>query len=184
MAECSSDLSVFLSKSNTSRPRKSLVWDYFEYDEELNKSRQVLKSPTSSDSDLLGDLLGGVCGHEITGKFPKQHLKKAHPGPYEEIIKKEAQEIEAKAKQEVVKQKASLKVSQQLTLAQSVQSRVKYDRTNDRFKSITQKLAIFINVPNSSVEDLEFCDFLHTADSRYAPTSRTVISKEIEKIFY
>ena len=38
----------------TSRPRKSLVWEYFEYDEQLKKSLcQVLKSPTSSDSDRL-----------------------------------------------------------------------------------------------------------------------------------
>ena len=47
-----------------------------------------------------------------------------------------------------------------------------------------RKLAIFIgtsNVPNSLVENLEFCD-LNTADPRYTPPSRTVISKEVEKI--
>lgn len=149
-----------VSKSNTSQPRKSLVWNYFEYDEELNKSLcQVLKSPTSSDCDLLSDPLGSVCGHEIPGKFPtnlKQHLKKAHPGPYTELIKNEAQEKEAKIKQSVVKQKSSLKVSQQLTLSQTLQSRIKYDRSNDRYKSLTRKLAIFIgtsNIPNSLVEN-------------------------------
>ena len=84
-----------------------------------------------------------------------------------------------------VNPKKSLKVSQQLTLAQSLQSRMKYHRANDRYKSITWKLAIFIgtsNVPNSLVENLEFCDLLNTADPRYTPPSRTVISKEIEKI--
>ena len=64
-------------------------------------------------------------------------------------------------------------------------SRMKYDRANDRYKSVTWNLAIFIstsNVPNSLVENLEFCDLLNTADPRYTPPSKTVISKEIEKI--
>ena len=62
---------------------------------------------------------------------------------------------------------------------------MKYDRANDRYKSITWKLAIFVgtsNVPNSLVENLEFCDLLNNADPRYTPPSRTVISKEIEKV--
>ena len=172
----------------TSRPRKSVVWEYFEYDDQLKKSLcQVLKSPTSSDSDRLSNPL--ICGHEIGGKYLtnlKQHLKKAHPGPYADLLKREALEKEERCKQEALKEKASLKVSKQLTLSQSLQSKVKYDKTSDRYTSITRKLASFIgtsNVPNSLVENLEFCDLLNTTDPRYTPPSRTVVRKEIEKIY-
>ena len=120
--ELSVSPSAVSSASNlnvSSRPRKSLVWEYFKYDDQLKKSLcQVLKSPTSSDSGRLSNPL--VCGHEITGKYPtnlKQHLKKSHPGLYADLQKKEVQEKEQKSKQEAIKQKASLKLSKQLTLA-------------------------------------------------------------------
>ena len=87
-----------------------MVWDYFDYDDERDKSLcQALKSPTS-DSDLSDP--SALCGHEVPGKFPtnlKQHLKKAHPGPYAEMIKKETQEEEEKAKQMTANKKKIIK---------------------------------------------------------------------------
>ena len=90
------------------------------------------------------------------------HLKESapmHAGPYAELLEIEAQEKEA---QVAAKQKTSLKFSQQLTLAQSLQSRAKYDRMGDRYRLIMRKLAILngtSNVPNSFVEILELSTF-------------------------
>ena len=46
----------------------------------------------------------------------RQHLKKAHPDVYSEVSKKDHAEEEKKTKKEAERQKASLKVSQQLSL--------------------------------------------------------------------
>lgn len=92
-------------------PRKSLVKEYFEHDDQLKKSQcQVLKSPTSSDSDRLSNPL--VCGHKIAGKYPinlKQHLKQSCL--YADLLKIEALEKEERCKLEALKEKVSLKVS-------------------------------------------------------------------------
>ena len=169
--------------ATTGRPKKSPVWEYFDYDELQGKSVcQVLKvRPTSSDSDT-----SEICGRKIEGKWPtnlRQHLKKAHPDVYSEVSKKDHAEEEKKTKKEAERQKASLKVSQQLTLAQSLQSGCAYDKSNHKYKAITQKLAIFVgttSVPNSIVA---FKDLLHTADPRYKVPSRTVVSKELESVY-
>ena len=73
---------------STGRPRKSVVWEYFEYDLVREKSIcQVLKSPTLEDGDT-----SDICGQAISGKFPtnlKQHLKKVHPEQHSELMEKE-----------------------------------------------------------------------------------------------
>lgn len=64
----------------------------------------------------------------------------------------------------------SIKVSHQLTLAESIKPKNAYAKESDRYKLITKKLAIFIGSTNtaySMLENLEFKDFLHTMDSRY-----------------
>ena len=155
------------------RPKRSAVWDYFEYDASTNESVcQILShprelSPTSSDSM--------ICGCSIAGKFPtnlRNHLKKYHPAHFAEVLAKE-------------ENGKSLKVSQQLTLAESLKSKTLYKKDSDKYRGISRKLAIFIassNVSNSVVENLEFRDLLHTMDSRYQMPSRSAISKEIDKV--
>ena len=79
----------------------------------------------------------------------------------------------------------SLKVSQQLTLAESLKTKSLYSKDSDRYRKISKKLAIFIgstNVSNSVVENLEFKDLLHTLDSRYQVPSRPAIAKELDKV--
>lgn len=132
--------------ATTGRPRKSQVWNYFEYDEVEKKSIcQVLKasSVVSDSSD--------ICGSKTTGKFPtnlKQHLKKFHPEVYSELLKKEEEENVKKAKKEEARRKSSLKASQQMTLVQSFKHGAKYDKGDPRSKVITRKLAIFIGTSN------------------------------------
>lgn len=127
-----------------------------------------------------------ICGREIQGKFPtnlKQHLKKCHNEVYLELLKKEEELKVKKEKKAEALKRSSLKVSQQMTLVQSLKSKSVYSKDNPQFKLITRKLAIFIgtsNVANSIVENMEFCDLLHAADSRYTVPSRTVIARELE----
>ena len=147
------------------RPKRSPVWHYFEYDELQGKRLcQILKTgPTSPDSDV-----SKICGHKVEWKFPTnlwQHLKKAHPDVFSEIVKKDSEEQEKKTKRDADGQKASLNVSKQMTLVESIQTGPAYDKTNLRYKAITRKLAIFVgttNVPNSIIENLAFKYLLHT----------------------
>ncbi len=97
-----------------------------------------------------------ICGREIQGKFPtnlKQHIKKCHNEVYLELLKKEELKVKKEKKAEALK-RSSLKVSQQMTLVQSLKSKSVYSKDNPQFKLITRKLAIFIgtsNVANSIV---------------------------------
>ena len=63
---------------SSGHPRKSLVWEYFDYDPILQKSVcQVLSQATGTDSDT-----NNVCGSSFAGKFPtnlKKSLKKEPP---------------------------------------------------------------------------------------------------------
>lgn len=80
------------SATVTGRPRKSVVWDYFEFDEDSNKSvcQIILPGPlTATDTVAHDSSHDNICGHSIAGKFPtnlKQHLKKAHPRQYSELL--------------------------------------------------------------------------------------------------
>ena len=81
----------------------------------------------------------------------------------------------------------SLRVSHQLTLADTLRSKAVYNKESDRHRVICKKLAIFTgstNVLNSIhvVENLEFKDLLHTTDSHFVVPGRSMIGKEIDKV--
>jgi len=79
----------------------------------------------------------------------------------------------------------SLKVSRQLTLAESLKSGTYYTQGSLQYQAISRKLAINIgctNVPSSIVENIEFCDFVHTLDWRYSLPGRACIGKELQKV--
>ena len=165
------------------RSRKSLVWEYFEYDPVTKKSVCQVLSAASVDSSA-----SDICGHSVSGKFPtnlRQHLKKAHPSEFSELPLKEEKGKQEKEKQQSAQWAASMRVSHQLTLAESLKSKSTYNKESDHYRQISRKLAIFIgstNVATSIVENLEFKDFLHTMDSRYTVPGRVAIGKEIDKV--
>ena len=172
--------SVQGQSSSAGRLRRSLVWQYFDYDPIQEKSVcQVLSQSSGNDSD------NDVCGAAIAGKFPtnlKIHLKKKHPIQHAELLSSEEEE---KEKKECVRRAKSLKVSHQLTLADSLQCKSVYSKESVRYREICKKLAIFIgstNVPNSIVENLEFKDLLFTMDSRFVVPGRSVVGKELDKV--
>ena len=143
--------------------RESIVWKHFDYDTEKNRSVCNIKE-TSSDC---------VCGKEIPGKFPtnlRSHLQKQHSEEYAALRKIEESAKKAKMKQEAEKQQASLKVSHQMTLAESLRCGTYYDKSSAQYCDICRKLAIFVgtmNVPCSIVQNLEFQDLLSTLDHRF-----------------
>lgn len=166
------------------RHRTSLVWEYFEYDPLTNTSVCQILSAPSLDSSSNAD----VCGHSVPGKFPtnlRQHLKKAHKSEFSDLTRREEKDKREKESQKAVQRATSMKVSQQLTLAESIRPKNAYGKESDRYKLITKKLAIFIGSTNTAynmVENLEFKDFVHTMDRRYTVPGRAAIRNEIEKV--
>ena len=97
----------------------------------------------------------------------------------------EEKEKKEKEKKETIQKAKSLKVSHQLTLADTLQSKAAYSKESQRYCEICKKLAIFVgstNVPNSIVENLEFKDLLHTMDNRFVVPGRSVVGKELDKV--
>lgn len=112
----------------SSHPRKSLVWEYFKYHKSTNQSVCQILSTQSTDTSA-----SDICGHAISGKFPtncKQHMKKAHPSEFSELCCKEDEEKE-RERQKSAARATSLKVSQQLTLAESLKPKDAYSKESD-----------------------------------------------------
>ena len=100
----------------------------------------------------------------VKGKFPtKQHLKKHIQGltlicwcrKWRKTIKK----------RRMPNKKGSLKISQQLALVQSLQSKVPYTKGSDSFNLITRKVVVF-------VANITSTHFL--TDNRTIDCSRTI----------
>ena len=136
------------------KKKNSPVWHHFDFDANSNKSVCTLKKAG-----------GEVCGKEIKGKFPtnlRNHLCTVHPVEHAALLKKEEAE---KTAREAERRAALLKVSRQLSLAESLKSGTSYTQGSPQYQAISRKLAIFIgctNVPSSIVENIEFRDFVHT----------------------
>lgn len=158
--------------SRKSIVKRSLVWEYFEYEEDANKSVCRIED----------------CEKSVPGKNPtnlKQHLRALHKSVFQKLCEREEA---AKVKREEVatkKQGSSLKHHYQASLKETLAKRTVYSKDSPRYKQVTKKLAVFVgasNVPNSLVESLEFKDLIATLDPRYPVPGRGVISEEIEKI--
>ena len=174
-----------------SRPKTSLVWDYFDFDPFLGKSGKSICQVLSSDSPMAtgeSDTASDICGASFEGKYPtnlRQHLKKSHPTQFAELVAKEEKQKKEKERRETARRGKSLKVSQQLTLAETLKSKSAYRKDSDRYQLISKKLAIFIgssNVSNSIVDNLEFRDLLFALDGRYTMPGRAAMMKEIDKV--
>jgi len=101
------------------------------------------------------------------------------------LLKKEEAEKTAKFEGEAERRAASLKVSCQLSLAESLKSGTSYTQGSPQYQAISRKLAIFTgctSVPSSIVENIEFRDFVHTLDRHYSDPGRACIGKELQKL--
>jgi len=80
-------------------------------------------------------------------------LKKVHPSELSELFANDDKEKQEKEKQQSAQRAASMKVSHQLTLAESqIKERL---QESDRYRQISRKLAIFVgntNVATSIVD--------------------------------
>lgn len=160
------------------RRRESTVWDYFVFDAEKVKSICQVEVSVENSSPRL-------CATEIAGKYPtnlKSHLKKAHPSAHDEMVQKE----EAKQR-EKERAKAQKKITSptQVTLQESIEKGQQYDKASQRYKDITQKLAMFVsvgNVANSIVECEEFRELILQLDHRYPIPSRAALDTEMDAL--
>ena len=168
----------------TGCPRKSPVWDFFEFDDAAEKTVcQVMKSSDSTHSSSFDE---ARCGHSLAGKFAtnmKNHLKKSHPKEYQLVLRKE----ETMAKEKASKKSKTMpkRHDSQMTLGEAFQR--KYDPKSQQCQRITRRLAIFVgssNVPNSLVENREFQSLLEALDPRYPIPGRTLLGREIEKVLF
>lgn len=98
------------------------------------------------------------------------------PTPNEFLVEEEKEKQQKEIK-EAARKKASLNVSLQLTLAESLLSSVSYKRESAHYKEIKRKLAIFIGTTNTPINIVE-----HTADQRYLVPSRSVVNKKLEAV--
>ena len=107
-----------------------------------------------------------------------------HPAEHAALLKQEEAEKTAKSEGEAERRAASLKVSRQLSLAESLKSGTSYTQGSPQYQAISRKLAIVIgctNVPSSIVENIEFRDFVHTLDRRYSDPGRTCYQEGVTK---
>lgn len=98
------------------RPRRSVVWHYFTYDQGKNKS--ICQVEVTRDHGDGGGPSKEACGATVGGKFPtnlKQHLRKDHPAQYQEALQKE-KEAEQKKREESAKRPS---VGKQLSVVES-----------------------------------------------------------------
>ena len=91
-----------------------------------------------------------------------------------------------KAEWDKRKHEESLKHYQQSTLKQSFTRKTVYGKDSERYKAITQKLAIFVgssNVANRLVGNLECKDLLGSLDPQYPVSVCASINRELDQDF-
>ena len=135
-----------LSCRSVGHPRKSAVWDYFDYDQEKGSSRCKISCGSGEAKE---------CGVIVNGKFTtnlKNHLRKHHPQKLKEVEEKDRKK--EKPNEDAPSSTFSGISKGQLTLHQSLQAKKKYDSNSEKYQIITKKLAIFLacmGVPYSLV---------------------------------
>ena len=136
----------------TSGRRKSQVWQYFEFDADEKKSSCTVKTGNQQ-----------VCGKQIPGKYPtnlKNHLQIAHTEVYAALLEKEATERKSKAEKEFERKAASLKVSHQLTLAESLKSGQTYEKVAGDMPKSQKSWQYLLGVPMHHTILLKISNFV------------------------
>ena len=120
---------------NSGRPKTSLVWEIFDYDECSDNSICKVKISKGSEEPAQ-------CGKTIKGKNPtnlKQHMRKHHPDNFKKFLEKEEAFKLQKAATNTLKKRCG--VTQPLLT--SMLSRTPYSKDSVKQK-ITEKLAILL----------------------------------------
>lgn len=160
--------------SGIGRPRGSAVWDYFDYNEDENKSVCTVISPE-----------GSQCYAKISGKFPtylRKHLEKSHSEAFKELEAKEQEKKQRESQSERAAKTRKSPVSPQ-SIESCFLSKKPYDSSSAHYHSISRKLSILIgtsNLPNSLVTNVEFQDFVNELNPRYIVPGRTAMNRELD----
>ena len=129
------------------RPKRSPVWNYFTYDTTTNMCQVVPKA-----------------------EGPSPSMKKEHTSEYQEVVEMEENAKKTAHEKAKVKAAKAMGPCKQLTMSEAFDRNQVYDRSSERCRRITKKLAIFVgstNSPNSIVENTEFRQFVATLDTRF-----------------
>lgn len=162
------------------RPRKSLVWNFFEYERDKDKSVcQVLTKKVGKEEK---------CGKVLNGAFTsnmKKHLKASHKEEFLRFEKEEDERQKSHTHQKRGSALLSSSHSQQMTIKEAMKPTV-YSKDSKKQLGITNKLAIFIgatSVPLSLVDCPEFCDLLKEMDKQYDIPGRKKLGKDIDDLY-
>ena len=164
-----------MAKASAGRPRKSCVWQYFEYNKVTKESTCTVETSES----------GSLCGKKLKGFYPtnpKKHLKQLHPNEYRKFEQNERERMIEDMEKQIGDQSTSVQIS----LPEVAARQKPYDKDSLRNKSITTKLAVFVgatNIPLSIVECQEFRDLMQEMDKRYTVPQRKKIGNEVEKVY-
>ena len=156
------------------RPRKSSVWQYFEYNKVTKESTCTVGTSES----------GSICGKRLKGFYPtnlKKHLRQLHPNEYRKFEQNERERMSEDMEKQEHDQSSS-----QINLSEVVVHQKPYDKESQKNKLITTKLAIFLgatNIPLSIVESQEFRDLMHEMDKHYTVPQQKKIADEVEKVY-
>lgn len=158
--------------SSGGRPR-SAVWQYFLYDETLNKSICQIQS----------------CGIHVSGKFTtnlKRHLEKKHKDEFQIVEQAELQHKSKREKHRSESVSAKRKKDAKQGSLDDLLKRNAYGKDSKKYKTITRKLAICVattNLPNSITDNEEFREFVEELNPLYTSMpKRTALDTEINKI--
>ena len=133
--------------------KRSLVWEYFVYEEDANKNVCRIEDCEKSVPEKKS----------YQPKTTLTFVRALHKSVFQKLCEPEEA---AKVKREEAatkKQGSSLKHHYQASLKETLTKRTMYSKDSPRYKQLTKKLAIFVgasNVLNSLVESLEFKDIL------------------------
>ena len=164
--------------STVGRPRKSLVWNYYKYEKDSDKS--VCQVSIEKEGKPV------KCRKELKGTFTsnmKKHLRLHH----KETFKKFEQEENERQKAEVLRRRkdSTLVSSSQQTIKEALKPSL-YPKDSKKQLAITKKLGLFIgatNVPLSLVDCPEFRDLLKEMDKQYDIPGRKKLGKDIEIVY-
>ena len=98
-----------------------------------------------------------------------------------QVVRQDAQRQQEKKNEDT----AAGATGQQQTLQDTIRKTKPYNRESEKYKKITQKLAVFIaagNVANRLIENEEFRELLKELDDRYPVPGHTAIEQEMNKL--
>lgn len=154
--------------STTTTTYKSVVWQFFKYDE--NKSQSTCQ----------------LCHKKYNGRYMsnlQKHMKQKHREVFEENRANFTRSVPKKQESEDKLRQSS--ITGHLTKTPTSLLIRKYDQSSSKYLSLRKKLSVFFaanSVPYSVAESPEFIEFVTDLDCHFVPPGRRVVSRDIARL--